>query len=190
MDRRSCVKSLLAFGVCSGAIPMLSMGSNLTPLKFQETNPEDELKTVKQEKEFIMNWVRDLLETMDKELDEPTRVHLIEGCGKGCFNRYKFKQDIAEKGKGDLDNLIAAYSENFEVWKEGDTVHIRYGEVSKQCYCPAAKIREPQPHDLHCECTRMTHQTIFETAMNRPFKVDIVESLRRGGKTCHFLVHV
>jgi len=24
----------------------------------------------------------------------------------------------------------------------------------------------------------------------RPFRVDIAESLRRGGKTCHFIVHL
>jgi len=40
------------------------------------------------------------------------------------------------------------------------------------------------------KCTRATHQAIFETALQRPFKVDIVESLRRGGMTCHFAVRL
>jgi hypothetical protein len=76
------------------------------------------------------------------------------------------------------------------VWREGDTVHVRYGEVSRRCYCPVVKARAPKLDDLHCECTRMTHQSIFEAALGREVKVEVVESLRRGGKTCHFLAHL
>jgi hypothetical protein len=152
--------------------------------------PDEEVEQLKQQKEFIQNWLQDLLDTMDKELDLPTKVKLIEGCGRGCFNRFKFKQEIAAKGSNSLENLIEAYKQNFEIWKDGDIVHIRYGETSAQCYCPAANYRKSKPNDVHCECTRTTHQTIFETALGKPFKVDILESLRRGGQTCHFAVHL
>jgi len=43
---------------------------------------------------------------------------------------------------------------------------------------------------MPCECTRATRQTIFEAALERPVKVEIVESLRRGGRTCHFAATV
>jgi hypothetical protein len=142
------------------------------------------------DKEFVQNWLSDLLDTMDTVLDRETQVKLMEGCGRGCFRRFKFKQDIAQQGKGDLQKLIEAYKRNFEIWQEGNLVHIRYGEVSNRCYCPAANYRPAKPHDVHCECTRTTHQTIFETALSRPIKVDVVETLRRRGKTCHFLVHL
>jgi len=142
------------------------------------------------EKEFVQNWLSDLLGTMDTVLDRETQVKLMEGCGRGCFRRFKLKQDIAQQGKGDLQKLMEAYKKNFEIWQENNLVHIRYGEVSNRCYCPAAHYRPAKPHDVHCECTRATHQTIFETALGHPIKVDIAETLRRGGKTCHFLVHV
>ena len=32
-----------------------------------------------------------------------------------------------------------------ELWKEGETIHIRYREVSKQSYCPAAIKEFPNP---------------------------------------------
>jgi hypothetical protein len=151
--------------------------------------PADDAQ-MKFDKEFVQNWLSDLLETMGTELDRETQVKLMEGCGRGCFNRFPLKQNIALQGKGDLQKLIEAYKKNFEIWQEGNFVHIRYGEVSNRCYCPAANYRPAKPNDIHCECTRMTHQTIFETALGRPFKVDVVESLRRGGKTCHFVVHL
>lgn len=139
---------------------------------------------------FVNNWLTDLFDTIEQTLDEPARIKLLEGCGRGCFNRHEFKRDIARKGTGDLEKLIEAYRKNFEIWREGDFVHIRYGERSPGCYCPAARNRPAKPNDLHCECTRMTHQTIFETALGRPFKVEVLQSVRRGGQTCHFRVHL
>lgn len=143
-----------------------------------------------QEQAFVQNWLTDLLSTIQTELDRETQVKLIEGCGRGCYRRHAFKQEIAADGAGDVDRLIEALKRNFEVWREGDTVHIRYGEQSPGCYCPAARYREPESNDLHCECSRTSHQTIWEVAFGHPFKVDILESVRRGGKTCHFLVHL
>jgi hypothetical protein len=187
MNRKEYLKKSLCLGICSGAV-LLPDFSNAKTIALDE--PDEELKRVKQEKEFIQNWLSDLLDSMDNVLDQDTKVKIIEGCGKGCFNRFKFKQDIAEKGKGSIDKLIEAYKQNFEIWRENELVHIRYGEVSAHCYCPAANYRPSKPGDVHCECTRSTHQAIFETALGRPFKVEILESLRRGGKTCHFAVHL
>jgi hypothetical protein len=34
------------------------------------------------------------------------------------------------------------------------------------------------------------HQAIFETAPSRPVKLDVVETLRRGGRACHFPAHL
>ena len=152
--------------------------------------PAEEVSQVQQERDFVRNWLEDLLNAMDTHVDRQTQVKLMEYCGRRCFERHDFKQNIARQGKDDLKKLLEAYKKNFECWQEGNLVHIRYGEVSSRCYCPAANYRPSKANDIHCECTRNTHQTVFETALGRPFKVDIVESLRRGGKTCHFVVHV
>lgn len=187
MNRKEFFRSSLAAGACAGCflMPVASVVAAETP------QPEDEkYMQLLQEKVFIQNWLSDLLDTIDENLDEPSKQFLLAGCGKGCFNRHQFKRDIAEQGKGDVDKLIATYKKNFEVWKEGNTVHVRYGEVSQGCYCPAAKYRPAKPNDLHCECTRATHQTIFETALGRRVDVKILESVRRGNKTCHFLARL
>jgi Family of unknown function (DUF6144) len=142
---------------------------------------------------FIQNWVSDLMDTIDSEVDEETKIKLMSGCGRGCYQRHQFKQDIAAKGKGSVDKLIEAYKANFEVWREGeDKVHIRYGEVNKNgCYCPAANYRPGKPKtDIQCYCTRATHQSIWEAALGHPVKMDILQSVRRGDPTCHFLVHL
>lgn len=184
MNRKDFFRSSLAASACAGCFLLPSFPSIASPVVSGE---DEKYQQLLQEKEFIQNWLSDLISTIETELDEPTRVKLLAGCGRGCFNRHTFKSDIAVKGKGDLNKLLEAYKTNFEVWQEGNTVHVRYGEVSQGCYCPAAKFRPAKPNDLHCECTRATHQTIFETALGRPVDVKILESVRRGNKTCHFL---
>ena len=103
------------------------------------------------------------------------------------------KKDIAEQGKGSVDKLIEAYKKNFEIWRESEKsnlVHIRYGEKNTNgCYCPAANYRPGKKNDIQCYCTRATHQAIWETALGRPVNIDILQSVRRGDPTCHFLVH-
>jgi hypothetical protein len=186
MDRKSFAQRLALLGVCPFVIQNLS---GAEPAK-ESLIQDDQLKVLQSQKEFIGNWLSDLLESMDKILDRETQEKIVGNCGKACFNRFQFKKDIAIHANGDLNKLIENYSKNYEIWREGDLVHIRYGEVSNKCYCPAANYRAPKPNDLHCECTRNTHKAIFETALGRPFRVEIAESLRRGGKTCHFVVHL
>ena len=186
MERRDYLKQILQYGGCVGGLAFLNP-SNEDAL-FQTL--DDDCKAIKNEKEFIQNWLKDLITTIDKELDDETKQKLMAGCGRGCFNRFKFKQDIAVKGKGNLDKLIEAYKQDFEIWKQSNRVHIRYGAVSKGCYCPTARYRPAKPNDLHCECTRNMHKTIFETVLGKSFEVQIVETIRWGGKTSHFVVEV
>ena len=177
MDRKEFLKSGCCGLVALAASPVSS---------FADTTPcDNELK-------FTQNWLSDLMETIDTELDEPTKIKLMAGCGRGCYRRFQFKQDIAAKGRGSVEKLIEAYKANFEIWREGeDKVHIRYGAVNKNgCYCPAAKFRLPKPMDIHCYCTRATHEFIWEAALGEPVKIDILETVRRGNPTCHFLVHL
>jgi hypothetical protein len=186
MDRKSFSMKLAMLGVC----PFIAGKLTAEIPVMDQYQQDDKLQALESQKKFIQNWLSDLLESMDKNLDRATQEKIVAGCGVACLNRHQFKKDIAIAGTGNLDKLIEAYKKNFEIWKDGNTVHVRYGEVSKQCYCPAANYRESRPDDIHCECTRNTHKAIFDTALGSNFRVDVAESLRRGGKTCHFIVHL
>lgn len=181
MNRKEFLANSLKLSLCCGA---------LIDLKETSANPMPEPQAVQNDLEFTSNWLMDLLDTIETEVDPETRAKLMAGCGRGCYRRHQFKKDIAAKGKGDVQKLIEAYKENFNVWHEGTKVHIQYGTVSPHCYCPVVRNRPPKPNDMHCDCTRATHQSIFEEALHRPVKVEIIETLRRHGKTCHFIAHV
>lgn len=148
--------------------------------------PVDEaLQRARDENRFVNNWLSDLFEAIDQEVDPAARVKLLEACGRACYRRHSFKHEIAAAGRNDPEKLIEAYRKNFIVEREGSRVHIRYG--GNKCYCPAARNRPARPNDLHCECTRASHEAIFEAALGRRVKIELVETVRRGGERCHLV---
>lgn len=184
MDRKEFLRRGITTVGCCAMFGLLDpRGDRAAGLQAGDKAPDPE-------KAFIQNWLSDLMDSIDKELPEDVKSRLIGACGRACFERHDFKRKWAIDGKGDVDKLIAALQKNFLVRREGALVHILYGEVSQRCYCPAANYRPSKANDAHCYCTRATHQAVWETALGRPIRVDIAETLRRGGKTCHFVVHL
>ena len=147
MNRKEFFRSSLVATACTKCFLMPVSASMAAGADVEE---DEKYLQLLQKKEFIQNWLSDQRATIETEFDESARVKLMAGCARGCFNRFKFKSDIAEKEKGDIEKLIKAYQTNFEVWKEANTVYIRYGEVWQGCYCRAAKYRPAKPNDLHC----------------------------------------
>jgi len=75
---------------------------------------------------FLEGLFTNCLDTMQAELDKPTCIRLMAGCGRGCFLRHAYKQELAVLGKGSLESLPAALRNNFEVWQAKNGVNIRY----------------------------------------------------------------
>lgn len=178
--------SRIACAACFGSIAAnAASAAEESPAK----SPLDEaLAAAKKDDAFTKNWLSDMFDAMDADLDPQTRMKLFEACGKQCFKRHSFKTQLAEAGKGDLNKLLVEYRKSFgSVEREGDVVHIRF---SGGCYCPAAKNRPARPNDPQCDCQKGTHMAIFEAALGRKVRADVAESLRRGGKCCHIRVYL
>ena len=104
MDRKEFTQKLLALGACPF---MLANFNGLDNLGNTENPDEDEkTKAIRSEKEFIENWLRDFMDTMDKILDTDTEMKSIEGCGRGCFDRHQFKKDMADRGLVARDDFV------------------------------------------------------------------------------------
>jgi len=185
MTRNDFLSTALKAGLGCCALRVLAA----TPAQAADTASGEQ---VQRDKTFTDGWLIDLLDTMDAELDEATRIRLIEGCGRGCYRRHAFKGEIAVASGGTLGGLVEAYHRICEAWLEGDDeLHVRFGEKSDRCYCPVLHDVPGRPNDLHCHCTKATHRMIIETALGRPVRsIEILESLRRGGNTCHFVARV
>ena len=141
---------------------------------------------------LLQKWVRKLLATLGGELDEKTRVKLLEACGRTCAEHHG---DLARAAnlKGRFDNLKALLEAvNHEVewcgaWrKEGDAIV----SICERCGCPLVREGLIERSPMFCECSRGFVRALFETVLDRSVAVELRQAIGRGDPVCEFVVSV
>lgn len=147
--------------------------------------------------EFIDGWVPRFFGVLDQTLDEPSRARLMTANGRACFAAFagpakkkpepdalaKFKAWIGQKGRDQgygLDGDVVT----FEFVGSAET-----GQASPEniCLCPLAEAQKAgQISPTYCLCSVGYVAEMHERALGRPVKVELVESVLRGGKRCKF----
>jgi hypothetical protein len=147
--------------------------------------------------EFSKHWVADMMDQMDSQLDPSTRERVMEACGRACF-RESHQETSPPTAAVDLNAWLAGVQNEVgaeNLYREGDTVHFKYVANPRglrvadgYCLCP---IVEDGPRTLsptYCHCSVGYVSELFARGSGRPVKVELLDSLRRGGKECHFVV--
>jgi hypothetical protein len=149
--------------------------------------------------EFSKKWIGRFMRVVDERLDEKTRRELMEANGRACA--------LAAYGPVDpsktmpLDRFVDALAQHLgpeNARREGDVVFFGYKQAEGAprmaegyCFC---KLVEDGPADLspsYCDCSAGHVAYLFEKSVGRaPARVEVLESVRRGGKACRFAVHV
>jgi len=190
MDRKAFITSGLACGLGLGGVTLLPPCCGAVAESEERAKVAEDLGAVSGQLAFVRNWVGDLMETMGRRLDEQQVVALMEGCGEGCYRR--FKTFLTREADGDLDKLINLYNTRWagpgSVVRAGDTIEVRYRMAG--CSCPVAQHRPHDPGEMHCHCSKGSVKAIFSTVAGRPLQVDLVQSIRRGDPLCRFVVHL
>jgi hypothetical protein len=148
--------------------------------------------------DFARTWTGRFLHVMDERLDEPTRRGLMEANGRACALGAYGPPDPGKTAS--VDELVAGLAEHVgpeNARREGDVVYFSYKGnpaglrvADGYCLCP---LVEDGPADLsptYCQCSVGYVAYLFERNLGRPVRVELLESLRSGGKACRFEVHV
>jgi hypothetical protein len=148
--------------------------------------------------DFASTWTGRFMRVLDERLDEKTRRGLMEANGRACALGAYGPPDPAKTV--DLDAFVAGlarYVGPENARREGDVVYFNYKQnpaglriADGYCLCP---LVEDGPADLsptYCHCSVGYVAYLFERNIGRPVRVELVESLRGGGKACRFAVHV
>jgi len=154
--------------------------------------------TFEKRAEFGKKWVGRFMRVLDERVDEKTRRGLMEENGRQCAIGAYGPPDPAKRITVDeLVAKLAAYVGEANCRREGDVVYFNYKGnpaglqiADGYCLCP---VVEDGPADLsptYCHCSVGYVAYMFERATGRPTRVDLLESLRGGGKACRFAVHV
>jgi predicted hydrocarbon binding protein len=133
-------------------------------------------------------WIATLLAGLDEETDAETRIAVLERCGRNCITGSMVKRARAcrAQAKDEAEFLDKLGKDWKHLQREGDKVFVVY----PRCYCPLVKDFPGELSATWCNCSRGWVKELFEQALGRPIQVDLLQSIRQGGETCKFQVHL
>lgn len=127
-----------------------------------------------------------LLKILETEVDENTRMRIIQRLGCECSKSIPFIQEY----EGDLQGYWAEIEKRWGEKAEFDPVQgiITIATPERDCVCPLVDSQHTPPS--FCDCSLGWQQQTYETLLGKPIMVEIKESVLRGAKRCVFEIRL
>ena len=138
-----------------------------------------------------VNWIGSLMVDLDQQLGPELANAVMEDCGQLCIG-----QSVLQKARqlqqqaADLDDLLArlnqAHIGGGQMRREGNKIHAAY----PRCYCGSvSKTRQPIS-TTYCQCSCGWFKRLFETLLEKPVQVTLVDSIIHGADACRFIISI
>ena len=139
------------------------------------------------EQRFKEAWVVSLMENLEARFEEKERIGLMESCGRACARRGAI--GLADACKGDVNRMTDRLSgiPDLEIEKTEDDI---YRVTYRKCFCELVGNGPDRLPGTYCECSRGWLLEMFGTAAEKAVEVEIVQTIKRGGSACEFIVRV
>jgi hypothetical protein len=179
VNRKEFLKNC-AGGLCAcAAVSLVSTAS----LSAAETSKTEDWRLP-----FVKKRYGKLIEILSSRMDEETMNETLLGVGTFCSS---LSDDWIIKHRGDFDGFCKAIEQGIS----GD--HVAYdrdkGIITMtspdrtECFCPLIGASTPK---VVCNCSLGWQQHTWETLLQKKVKVELKESVLRGGKRCVFEIRV
>lgn len=152
-----------------------------------------------QKVEFTRNWTSRFFAILDKNLDEDTRNRIMRQNGEACYEGAYGKsgqtlpRSLEEIDKN-LEDMHAFLGMDNPV-RKGNVILFNYVgnprglKISDgYCLCPMLENGPAALSPTFCQCSVGYVGKMFHRITGRPVEVDLLESLRSGGKSCRFRI--
>ncbi len=202
MDRKEFVGKLVQIGVAAAVAPICCAEA----LAQTPTNPLPPLNCSMEpvtdaDKQghgcdyafpYAQRWLKRFMDVFDEELDEATRHRIMERNGQRCFlAAYGARKQTPDQGA--LDEIVKKWG----LRREGNDIYFAYvqnpkGMKVKSGWCLCAFVAKG-PEGLsgtYCQCSVGYVREMFSQLAGKQVKVELLESLKRGGKACRFKITV
>jgi hypothetical protein len=148
-------------------------------------------------------WLEEAVARLDALVDEPTRVRIMETCGIRCaaINKRAIDGFVRRRQKyGSTDEYLAAEekkpSRGTRLERAGNVLYFYYTpdtfRLRLRCYCslwrglPASAKVSP----TYCHCSKAFVAKLWQAILERPVKVELLQSCIAGAKECKFAIHL
>jgi predicted ArsR family transcriptional regulator len=136
-------------------------------------------------------FMKSIIDNLERQFPEDVRVKVLENCGRRCIGASTIeKAKRIRRNTGDLIELIDDLNKQHigggRLRLEDNKVSVEY----VKCYCGMVSKAKERFSSTYCNCSRGYLLELFEQIFQKPVKVDLVESIIQGSKSCKFIVHL
>jgi hypothetical protein len=188
MDRKEFLKHA---GIVTGSFALMSSTCHC----FAGAPQEDAAARCEKKQEFTQTWAKTFFDLLDSNVDEATRKRLMQANGRACYQRGMKGRTIKPVP---LDEYLPVLQKRFgkeNCRREGDIIFLSFGNAptgsngaAGKCFCPMVESGPAGLSGTYCECSVGYVLEMFQTGTGRNVGVDLLESVKRGGKECRFRV--
>ncbi len=178
MNRKEFLKSC-ACGLCTCAAASLFSPAALPAA--EAATPQD------WRLQFINKQYTKLLELLSDRIDKKVFNEILVELGRNCSNSIPWLKQYRNDPDGYFKELKKWTNEDATYDREKGIITITSAEQTT-CGCPL--IGQGRPPAIVCNCSLGNQQQTFETVLGKKVRVEIKESVLRGGKHCTFEIHV
>ena len=181
MNRKDFLKNC-ACGLCSCAAIGLMAPSTSTAA---EGKPAEDWRP-----KFVKQRYGKLLEILASRMDEKDLNETLIALGAYCAG---LGDENTKKCRGDLEGFRKMIKQG--VSGDNITYDMEKGlitmasEERPDCFCPLISVSQHTPK-VACNCSLGWQQRTWETLLQKKVKVELKETVLRGGKRCVFEIHV
>lgn len=134
-------------------------------------------------------WITNLIDSLEKNVDEKTIAKILEQCGRQCQSQSFINKARAIHAKSkNTDDFLEKLSRIYKhLHREGEKVYLVY----PKCYCSQVnKIPKGKLSGTYCNCSRGWAKALFEGATGKPVEVTMEKSIINGDDQCKFRVEL
>ncbi len=196
MDRKDFLKTIGKAGLATGTLAVFGGPCCCLAQEKPASTPAAKGTACEERLKFVDRWTKRFFDAVDAELDQPTRIRLMEATGRACYLGSREGRPVppplpADKFVAELQKYVGP--ENARM--EGDKIYFNYvgspaglKVANGYCLCPLVETGPPGLSGTFCACSVGYVREMFSQALGKPVKVELLESLKRGGKSCRFKV--
>ena len=156
---------------------------------FRIMEKSDEYDNYKPDKKAL--WWKKTVEKLENEIGQEKAVEVMKTCGSKCCGqgqRKTAKRMMSESSSFEefLDKLSKHGVKDGELEYKMIDDHTVIGKHNK-CFCgQVKKSNELFKNKTYCQCSVEFNRIFFETALEKPVKVELKQSILNGDDYCEF----
>jgi predicted hydrocarbon binding protein len=136
-------------------------------------------------------WIGTLVDDLVVEIGADEAKVVMEACGQQCIGQSVLdKAKLLKRDSSDIDEFLEklnhAHIGGGKLQRDGSVIFASY----ERCYCGSvSKTRQPIS-TIYCQCSCGWYKKLFEATLEKPVKVELIDSVIHGADTCQFIIHI